>query len=84
MGQVIFPNYEEYSNVNKAYNNFFHKLIEVVNKIAPLKTVKVRNISSEWFDKNIAEKLKLRNKQLKKNKIKSSQHRLANTQRGKK
>ena len=39
-GQVIFPNYEKYSNVSKAYNDFFHKLIEVVNRIVPLKTVR--------------------------------------------
>ena len=38
LGQVIFPNYEKYSNINKAYNDFFHKLIEVVDKIAPMKT----------------------------------------------
>ena len=63
---MIFPNYEKYSNVNKPYSNFFHKLIEVVNKIAPLKTVRIRNISSEWFDRKIAEKLRLRNKLLKK------------------
>ena len=54
---MIFPNYEKYSNVNKAYNDLFHKLIEVVNKIAPLKTVRIKNASSEWFDKEIAEKL---------------------------
>ena len=40
LGQVIFPNYEKHSNVSKAYNDFFHKLIEVVNRIALLKTVR--------------------------------------------
>ena len=55
LSQVIFPNYEKYSNVNKGYNNIFHKLIEVVKKIAPLKTVRLKNASSEWFDKEIAE-----------------------------
>ena len=66
LGQVIFPNYEKYSNINKAYNDFFHKLIEVVNKIAPLKTVRKKNASSEWFDREIAEKLSLRDKLFKK------------------
>ena len=62
----MFPNYEKYSNANKAYNNFIHKLIEVVNKIAPLKTVRIKNRSSENFDREIAEKLSLRNKLFKK------------------
>ena len=66
LGQVIFPNYEKYSNINKAYNDVFHKLIEVVNKIAPLKTVRVKNTSSEWFDREIAEKQSLRDKLFKK------------------
>ena len=62
LGQVIFPNCEKYSNVNKACNNLFHKLIEVVNKIVPLKTVRIKNTSSEWFDREIAEKLSVRDK----------------------
>ena len=66
LGQVIFPSYEKYSNINKAYNDVFHKLIEVVNKIAPLKTVRVKNTSSEWFDREIAEKQSLRDKLFKK------------------
>ena len=63
--QVIFLNYEKYSNVNKRYNNFFHKLVEVVNKIAPLKTVRTKNTSIEWFDREIAEKLSLRDELIK-------------------
>ena len=62
LGQVIFPNDEKCSSINKAYDGFFHKLIEVVNKIAPLKTVRTKNTSSEWFDTEIAEKLSLRDK----------------------
>ena len=80
---MIFPNYEKYSNTNKAYNNFFHKLIEVVNKNTSLKTVRIKNTSSEWFDREIVEKLSLRDKLFKKIQIKSSQHRLGNIQRGK-
>ena len=66
LGQGIFPNYKKYSNVSKAYNNFFHKLIGVVNGIAPLKTVRIKNTSSEWFDREIVEKLSLRGKLFKK------------------
>ena len=41
-------------------------MIEVVNNIAPLKTVRIKNTSTEWFDREIAEKLSIRDKLLKK------------------
>ena len=66
LGQVIFPNYERNSNTSKAYNNFFHNLIEVVNRTAPLKNVRIKNASSEWFDTEITKKLSLRDKLFKK------------------
>ena len=50
LGKVTFPNYERYYNIDKAYNNFFQRLIEVVNNIAPLKTARMKNTSSEWFE----------------------------------
>ena len=45
---------------------FFKKLIEVVNYIAPLKTARMTNTSSECFDTVIAEKLSIRYKLFKK------------------
>ena len=36
------PNYEKYSNVKKVYNNFFQKLIELVNETTLLNTVKIK------------------------------------------
>ena len=41
-------------------------MIEVVINIAPLKTVRTKNTSNEWFDREIAEKLSLRDKLFKK------------------
>ena len=43
-------------------------MIEVVNNIAALKTARIRNTSNEWFDKEIAEKLSIRDKLFKKSK----------------
>ena len=62
LGKVKFPNYEKYHNINKAYNDFFQKLIEVVNNIAPLKTARIKNTNNEWFDREIAEKLSIKDK----------------------
>ena len=41
-------------------------MIEVVNNIAPLKTARIKDTSNEWFDREIAEKLSIREKILKK------------------
>ena len=41
-------------------------MIEVVNNIAPLKTVRIKNISNEWFDREIAEKLSIKDEIFKK------------------
>ena len=66
LGKVTFPNYEKYHNINKAYNDFFQKMIEVVNYIALLKTARIKITSNEWFDREIAEKLSIRDKLFKK------------------
>ena len=62
LGKVTFPNYEKYHKINKAYNDFFQKMIEVVNYIALLKTARIKITSNEWFDREIAEKLSIRDK----------------------
>ena len=41
-------------------------MIEVVNNIAPLKTARIKNTSNEWFDREIAKKLSIRDKLFKK------------------
>ena len=45
---------------------FFQKMVEVVNNIAPFKTARIKNTSNEWFDREIAEQLSIRDKLLKK------------------
>ena len=42
------------NNIKKTCNNFLKILIEVVNNIAPLKTVTIKTTSSEWFHREIA------------------------------
>ena len=41
-------------------------MIEVINNIAPLKTARIKNASNEWFDREIAEKLSIRDELFKK------------------
>ena len=35
LGKVCFPEYENFGDVNKAYENFIQKLISVIDKLAP-------------------------------------------------
>ena len=35
--------------------DFFNKLMEVVNEIAPSKEIRIKNNTQEWFHREIAE-----------------------------
>ena len=41
LSKVYFPNYENFGDVNKVYENFIKKLISVVDKLAPFETKRV-------------------------------------------
>ena len=65
-GKVHFPDYENFSDVNKAYENFIQKLMSVIDKLAPFKTKRVKGNSQEWFDGEVLESIALRDKLFKK------------------
>ena len=54
-GKVHFPDYENFSDVNKAYENFIQKLMSVIDKLAPFKTKRVKINSQEWFHGEVLE-----------------------------
>ena len=62
MGEVKFPNYENFANANNGYSNFIQKLIEVIDKVAPVKNKRIKRNAQEWFDSEISEKLIICNK----------------------
>ena len=47
---LIFPDYENFSCVNKAYSDLS------CNKVTPIKAIIVKDNTNEWFDREIAEK----------------------------
>ena len=53
--KVDFSNYEYFSCIDEAYTDFLHKLMKVVNEIAPSKEIRIKNNMQEWFDTEIAE-----------------------------
>ena len=57
-----FPNYQNYDDVNLAYTDFVEKLSRVIDSVAPIKQSKIRNNSQEWFDREIAESIAIREK----------------------
>ena len=61
-----FPNYEEFTDIDLAYRDFTEKLTKVIDTIAPLKKSRIKSNNPEWFDREIAEKIAIRDKKFKK------------------
>ena len=64
--EINFPEYKNFDNVKDAYSNFIQKLMEVINKVAPVKNKRIKRNSQEWFDNYISEKLIIWDKLFKK------------------
>ena len=56
------PNYETFSNINAAYADFIGKFMSVINKIAPIKTIRAKNHTEEWLDGEILDSILVRDK----------------------
>ena len=56
------PDIKKYSDVNNAYSDFTDSLISIIDNIATLKNIRVKNNSQEWFDAEIHEEIIKREK----------------------
>ena len=45
--KINFPEYKSFDNVNDAYSNFIQKLMEVIDKVAPVKNKRIKRNSQE-------------------------------------
>ena len=54
---IAFPNYGKFSDVNSAYSDLVNKITQVINNLAPYKTIRLKNQSNEWFDVKLAEQI---------------------------
>ena len=63
---VQYPNYNIFSNVNVAYSDLPNKISDTIDNVAPIKKNRIKNKTQEWFDKEIAETIKTREKYFKK------------------
>ena len=63
---VQFPNYNVFSNGNVVYSDLLHKISDTIDSVAPIKEIRIKNNTQEWFDNEIAEAIKIREKYFKK------------------
>ena len=60
-----FPNYENFQNIDEAYSDFMNKFMNIINTLAPLREIRVKSRTQEWFDGEIAAAIKVRNRNFK-------------------
>ena len=59
---VQFPNNNIFLNVNIAYSDLLNKISDTINNVAPIKEIRIKNNTQEWFDNEIAKAIKPREK----------------------
>ena len=70
---VEFPNYNIFSKINVFYSDLLNKISDTMDSVAPIKEIRIKNNIQEWFDNEIAEAIKIREKYFKKFKKSSLQ-----------
>ena len=60
--KVNFLNYERFSNIDVVYTDFLNKLMKVINEIAPSKEIRMKNNNQDWFDREVADLIHVREK----------------------
>ena len=56
---IKFPNYDVFSDVNVAYGDLTKKISDAIDSVLPIKTLRIKSNSQDWFDSEIAEAIKL-------------------------
>ena len=62
--EIDFPDYSNFKDINEAYSDFTGKVASVIDEIAPIKEVRVKSNSQDWFDAEINEEIERRDKLL--------------------
>ena len=64
LNKINFPDYLKFTDINDAYSDFIGKVNLTIDKIAPIKEIRIKNSSKDWFDKKILEEVEKRDKLL--------------------
>ena len=62
LNKINFPDYSKFTDINDAYSDFIGKVSLTIDKIAPMKEIRIKNSSNEWFDEEILEEIEKRDK----------------------
>ena len=54
--------YQNYNDINEAYNDFTQKIMKITDKVASMKESRLKQNSQEWFDWEIADEIKNRDR----------------------
>ena len=60
--KVVFPDYSSFDNVNTGYADLIGKISLIIDEIAPVKEMCVKNNTEEWVDEEIFEAIRVRDK----------------------
>ena len=60
--KINFPDYSNFKDINDAYSDFTEKVTSVFNEMAPLKEIRVKNNSQDWYDAEINEEIERQDK----------------------
>ena len=63
---INFPNYQNFNDATKSYDDHIQKIMVAIDKVAPIKERRIKHNSQEWFDGEISEAIKSCDKLLKK------------------
>ena len=55
-----------FSNVKVAYSDLLNKISDRIDSVAPIKIIRIKNNTQEWFHNEISEAIKIREKYFKK------------------
>ena len=64
LNEINFPDYSKFKDVNDAYSDFIGKVTSVIDQIVPMKEIRVKNNSQDWFVAEIHEEIERRDKLL--------------------
>ena len=66
MRKINFPKYDTFSNVNVAYTDLVKNISNTIDRVAPIKELRIKNNTQGCFDNEIADAIKIRDKYFKK------------------
>ena len=59
---TVFPDYYTFNNVDKGYSDLIQKVNSIIDKIAPVKEICVKNNTEEWVNEETFEAIRVRDK----------------------